>query len=259
MIFLTPHELDTGLTAWREAVLRDPQARWDAGRDLRYWQQAAARFEDHRQPVPNTLATLKSLVRPEWSLLDVGAGTGRFTRPLAPYVRNVTALDYSADMLSVLLSSGLPLNATVVQREFHSPDIPVHDAVLAAWALYRSVDLRVDAMRLLSLAGRVLFVLDDNGLPSPHVAWKRKRTSVPWSRMALIAGVLQEEAEVEVVNIKEERSEMFQSVDALVARYKVESSLHNGFLQHMRPYLALSEEGVRYSFQAINTLIVARH
>lgn len=258
MIFLNAAELEMGLAAWREAVLSDPQARWDADRDLRYWQRAAARFEEHRQPIPNTMTALKSRLRPHWSLLDVGAGTGRFTRPLAPYVCSVTALDYSADMLSVLESCGLPPNASVMQRDFHSPGIQVHDAVLCAWALYRSADLRADARRLLSLADKVLLVLDDNGVPSPHIAWKGRATSTPWPRTALIAGVLRDEAEVEVVDIREERDEVFQSVEALLAHYKVESIQHDDFLRVLGPYLTACGGDVRYTYVAVNTLIVAR-
>jgi ubiquinone/menaquinone biosynthesis C-methylase UbiE len=39
------------------------------------------------------LALIRGLLRPDDTLLDVGAGTGRFALPLASSVKQVTALD----------------------------------------------------------------------------------------------------------------------------------------------------------------------
>ena len=258
---LSAAELEAGLLAWREAVLGDPQARWDSRRDLAYWQHAAEHFEEYRQPIPHTIAAVQAQLRPAWSLLDVGAGTGRFTRPLAPFVRQITALDYSADMLAVLVAAGLPAHVRVWQRDFHAPDIPPHDAVLAAWALYRSPDLRADVERLWGLARHLLLVLEDNGLPSPHVAWKRRANPaprLPYPRTALIAGILHERAQVSVLEIREQRVEEYPSLEALLARHKVDASQSGGFLAHLSPYLAQSGAGVRYTFEAVNTLVVAQ-
>lgn len=41
-------------------------------------------------------------VRPEWDVLDYGAGTGLVTLALRPYVRRIVAMDSSRAMLSVL-------------------------------------------------------------------------------------------------------------------------------------------------------------
>ncbi|MFL5626282.1 MAG: class I SAM-dependent methyltransferase, partial [Ktedonobacteraceae bacterium] len=45
---------------------------------------------------------LKAEVTPQTTVLDVGAGTGRFTLALAPQARHVTALEPNASMLSYL-------------------------------------------------------------------------------------------------------------------------------------------------------------
>lgn len=255
----TATELEAGLLAWRAAVLNDPNARWNARQDLRHWQRAAARYEQHRLPLSRTLAEVRRRLRPEWSVLDVGAGTGRFTRPLAAQVRSVTALDYSRDMLAVLVAAGLPTNACVLHRDFHSPGVPVHDAVLSAWALYRSPDLRADVRRLWSLARHLLLVLDDNGRPSPHVAWRRGASPLPLARTALIAGLLAEgRAEVEVVEVREEQVEMFSDQDALLAHYGVDGPRGAEFLHHLAPHLTDADGGVRYRFEAVTTLVVAR-
>jgi ubiquinone/menaquinone biosynthesis C-methylase UbiE len=46
--------------------------------------------------------TLDALLRPGQMVLEIGAGTGRFTMLIAPRVRHVTAVDISANMLAEL-------------------------------------------------------------------------------------------------------------------------------------------------------------
>jgi ubiquinone/menaquinone biosynthesis C-methylase UbiE len=45
------------------------------------------------------LRALEAVLRPEQDVLEIGAGTGRFTMLVAPRVRHVTAVDLSANML----------------------------------------------------------------------------------------------------------------------------------------------------------------
>jgi len=46
--------------------------------------------------------TLDAILKPELEVLEIGAGTGRFTLLVAPRVRRVTAVDLSANMLQQL-------------------------------------------------------------------------------------------------------------------------------------------------------------
>lgn len=48
------------------------------------------------------LETLDAILKPEQEVLEIGAGTGRFTLLVAPRVRHVTAVDLSANMLQQL-------------------------------------------------------------------------------------------------------------------------------------------------------------
>src|SRR5690242_3335433 len=45
---------------------------------------------------------LRQVLTPQTGILDVGAGTGRFTLALAPYVKHITVVEPNAAMLNYL-------------------------------------------------------------------------------------------------------------------------------------------------------------
>jgi len=79
---------------------------------------------------------------PDWSVLDVGAGTGRLSVPIAKMVRHVTAVDQSRGMLDCLQENiakeGLA-NVTCLQKRWEQVqlgvDIEPHDVVIASHSL----------------------------------------------------------------------------------------------------------------------------
>jgi SAM-dependent methyltransferase len=108
------------------------------------WDRRAASF--HRA-VAGTSAEVEAQVcalglRPTDTVLDMGAGTGRFAVPLARYAAHVTALEPSAGMLAYLkqgmADAGLS-NYSVVHRRWEDAevgrDFPVHDIVFASNSL----------------------------------------------------------------------------------------------------------------------------
>jgi len=70
-----------------------------------FWDRRARGF--HRS-TKDTIANdplyrkLRAIVTPETSVLDVGAGTGRFTLALAPQAKHITAVEPNASMLDLL-------------------------------------------------------------------------------------------------------------------------------------------------------------
>jgi SAM-dependent methyltransferase len=73
----------------------------DAGRDF-YAPVAGLFRSDPRRLDDPVLDVLRALVQPGESVLDIGAGGGRYALPLADVAREVIALDPSDGMLSVL-------------------------------------------------------------------------------------------------------------------------------------------------------------
>ena len=78
-----------------------------------YWDRRARRYHDStkdtvvRDPLFHRLS---SIVTPEMSVLDVGAGSGRFTLALAPLARQVIAVEPNAAMLDYLRQDAQTLN-----------------------------------------------------------------------------------------------------------------------------------------------------
>lgn len=96
------------LHRWRQLVIERAEQgdRWrGAGQDSDYWSRSAQRFATLTRGLPEDdpfLVALKNAVTPEDTVLDVGAGAGRYATAIAPYVKRVIALDPSPGMLEQL-------------------------------------------------------------------------------------------------------------------------------------------------------------
>jgi SAM-dependent methyltransferase len=132
---------DQALTAWaervrlnREQVEQHKEA--EAGRDFYAPVASLFRADPSRTDDP-VLDVLRTLVRPDDTVLDIGAGGGRYALPLALVVREVLALDPSEGMLAILgqgmaehgitnvrlVQSRWPVNAaTAEQRGASAPE-----------------------------------------------------------------------------------------------------------------------------------------
>lgn len=115
-----------------------------------YWARRAEGFrkfvqEAGRQADPFIECILKQL-RPEDTVLDVGAGTGRHTMALAGEARHVTALDPSAAMLGFLredIESRKLANVDVIEGGWPdaAADAPEVDVIISAHVLYPVEDI----------------------------------------------------------------------------------------------------------------------
>jgi SAM-dependent methyltransferase len=100
---------------------------------------ASAFRADPRRTGDATLDALRSLVRPDEVVLDIGAGGGRFALPLALGCREVIALDPSAGMLDVLRAGAAEHgvgNVRVLEARWPVADPPASDVALIAQVGY---------------------------------------------------------------------------------------------------------------------------
>ena len=134
------------------------------------WDQRAAGFAERNLDSPFVAQFMAHLqTEPDWSVLDVGCGPGTLAIPLASQVRQVTALDYSAAMLSELdkraKAAGLQ-NITTIQAswtdDWQALKIPRHEVAIASRSL--SVDDLKGALRKLNAwASKAVYVVDRVG------------------------------------------------------------------------------------------------
>lgn len=136
-----------------------------------FWDQRADRFAarmkdaDADEPL---LAPLRQAVRPSDTVLDVGAGTGRFALALAPHVAEVVAVDPSAGMLDRLRGFAAERGLTNVRCEQGRwPDVDVGpaDVVVCAYVLPVIADVAPFVRALDAAAARQVFVHLSGTLP----------------------------------------------------------------------------------------------
>ncbi len=130
-----------------------------------FWDERADRFAA-RVPVGAAardpfLRRVRRAARPEDTVLDVGAGTGRFALTLAPDVAHVTAVDLSPAMLALLRGEAEALglgNVTTVEGRWEQVEVPPADIVLCSYVLPIVADVRPFVAKLDAAARREVFL-----------------------------------------------------------------------------------------------------
>ncbi len=97
------------------------------------------------------------------TVLDIGAGTGAFTIPIAQKAGEVTAIEPSAEMSKQLRSKAEGLtNIHIIDKRWQDVNIGEigrHDLVLAAHSLYGIVDIGAELKKMLSTAKTQLCII----------------------------------------------------------------------------------------------------
>ena len=107
------------------------------------------------------LRRLRRVIEPTSTVIDVGAGTGRFALPLAAEVQHVTAIDPSEAMLAILARDAGRLgttNVTGVRATWEEAVTAVADVVFSAFVLTLVPDGRSFVTKLDATAGRHVFL-----------------------------------------------------------------------------------------------------
>lgn len=237
---------------WNERQSQEPRSLPD--RDQHFW--ASKGIQQVWVDTPRTLQWLIDLIPPQHTLLDIGAGTGRFSLPLSKHACQVTAVDYSPEMLGRLERLGTLEGLTGLQTvlgDYHDLPLHPHDVVLAAWTLYSTRDLQRSLERLVSLARHQLLILEDEGKPSPHSMLRRPRKPLgqEQSRPALLAGALTQLGfQVQAHTLQEHRELLFSSEDHLMEDLfpKVKAPEKDRLLEGLQPHLQTTALGLSYAY-----------
>jgi len=106
-----------------------------------YWDQRAQRLAPRLSGTTEGdpfLARLRRLTGRRTTVLDVGAGPGRFTLAIAPHVERVVAVDPSAAMLDIVRAEADRLglaNVAVVEGRWEAADVARADVAFASYVL----------------------------------------------------------------------------------------------------------------------------
>jgi SAM-dependent methyltransferase len=96
------------------------------------------------------------------SVLDIGAGTGRWTLPLADKARQVTAIEPSEKMLNLLqdnILSSKKTNILIVRSTWeNAADIKTHDIAVCAHGIYTSPDFSGYIRKMEKLASKQCYL-----------------------------------------------------------------------------------------------------
>jgi SAM-dependent methyltransferase len=82
-------------------------------------------------------------VNNDLTVLDIGAGNGRWTIPLAKKAKGVTAVEPDGEMVELLQENikTAPRNIQIIQSSWEEARVEIHDIVVSAHAIYSSPDL----------------------------------------------------------------------------------------------------------------------
>jgi len=140
------------------------------------WDKTAAQFRQWME-VDNYPVKLMQHVKlsPEWSVLDLGCGTGAVSIPAAKKASRVTALDISGEMLQILKEDaekqGLS-NISYVHRSWDDmvvgKDIEPHDIVVASRSMGRESDIQSALEKIDSTALKYVYITVWGGGEQSH-------------------------------------------------------------------------------------------
>jgi SAM-dependent methyltransferase len=131
---------------WAKLASRDLQASDEgAAQMVERWRGVARRIDGGGKHDPDPLLEhVLAGLTPETTVLDVGAGIGRWTLPMARRARRVTAVEPLPGMRRVLVERATAQgvdNLDVVDTPWLAAAVTPHDVVVAAHATYTATDL----------------------------------------------------------------------------------------------------------------------
>lgn len=156
-----------------ERIVTDDRNRWArTGGDEEFWATHAEGYDQRFIGKPAGLSKILSLVSPSDTVLEIGPGTGRYTRPLAQCASEVTALEASASMAAALdrklSATNCKANVDIIEDEWPAVDVDSHDWIVAGWSLYRQPDLRTCLNQIVETASQGFVITDSPGCLPPH-------------------------------------------------------------------------------------------
>jgi 2-polyprenyl-3-methyl-5-hydroxy-6-metoxy-1,4-benzoquinol methylase len=96
------------------------------------------------------------------TLLDIGAGTGAWSLLLSPHAKQITAIEPSDSMITVMresLTAESIRNVSILRGSWPDVTVEPHDFSLCSHAMYGYPDLRAFIMKMTACTRRICFLL----------------------------------------------------------------------------------------------------
>ncbi len=199
-----------------------------------------------------TKKQLKKLpLSPEITVLDVGAGTGRMTLPMAKLVKHVTALEPSEKMLAALRENARKqqvFNIYCVNESLEELETTTsYDLVVASFSLFM-FDIKSALLKMNALASKGVYLFLS---ASPWIDAELQKvvygSSSPWSDFIFIYNILHDVgilANVEVwdYELKQRYVDVEDAVSKYSQVYRVPAETKNSLREYLRTNL-VEEKG----------------
>ncbi len=151
---------------WKEIQCHETNHSPDEGAIEARWDKTAAQFRQWMDVDDYPLKLMQRVkLKPEWSLLDIGCGSGAVSLPAAKKVSMVTALDISGEMLKILKEDAQKehlSNITCIHRSWTDivvgDDIEPHDVVVASRSVGREPDIQSALEKIDSAATKYVYI-----------------------------------------------------------------------------------------------------
>lgn len=127
-------------------------------RSAEFFAHAAERWDEVREQLFGSTASLLpllGLIREEWTIADLGVGTGALAETLAPFARRVIGVDRSDQMLAAA-ALRLAAHANVELRQGELERLPVRDGELDLAVMALVLHYVVDPLAVLTEVRRAL-------------------------------------------------------------------------------------------------------
>lgn len=151
----------------------------DPGADR--WKNLAHRFAPAQREQAlqdETLRAVMKFVRPEDTVLDVGAGAGRLAVPLAEICRRVTAVEPSEAMRARLADQAAAWgvsNLEIVAATWEEAEVSPAEVVVCAHVIYTTQEIEPFLRKLTAASTRdvIVFVFEEPAMANYFPLWKQ--------------------------------------------------------------------------------------
>jgi SAM-dependent methyltransferase len=143
------------LSLWRELTIANPRTINDD--PLQRYKRHA--YQKQERPDPLLDFVLQSVDK-SLTVLDIGAGSGRWTIPISKIAGSVTAIEPAVDMLNLLWENTKDAETKIstVQSTWEDAEIDVHDIIVCAHSMYSSPDLALFVRKMEQHARKICYM-----------------------------------------------------------------------------------------------------